>query len=118
MPVNRSMGSKSTVDSDHKLVESRAELDNPRACGLNVHAERKPRGIVEQQDDAVEFTFTRASRQRQPDGMKQIAATKIETFFKRRDHLFEAVRSERRGIEQQQSEMTDHVARTLTSDDR
>jgi len=49
--------------------------------------------------------------------MEQIAAANFEGLFQVRNHVFEAVGIEWCGIEQEESELADHVARGVAGED-
>src|SRR6516225_475428 len=75
-------------------------------------------GIVEKQDDPVEFAFASATRESKPEGMEEIAATNLESLFKVSHNVLEPVGVERLRVEKEESELADDVAGGVTSEDR
>jgi hypothetical protein len=99
------------------LVKGGAEFEDASAGGLDGHRERKSGRIVEQQDDPVKFAFTRASRQGKANGMKKIAAAKLEVLLEFADNFLEMVRIEGCGIQEKQGKMPHDLASGIAGED-
>jgi hypothetical protein len=99
-------------------IEGRTEFEDASADGFDRDGEGQHRGIVEKQDDPVEFAFAGATRESKPEGMEEIAATNLESFFKVSHNVLEPVGVERLRVEKEESELADDVAGGVTSEDR
>ena len=91
-------------------IEGRTEFEDAGADGFDRDGEGQSGGIVEKQDDPVEFAFAGATRESKPEGMEEIAATNLESFFKVSHNVLEAVGVERLRVEKEESELADDLA--------
>jgi hypothetical protein len=92
------------------LVEGGAEFEDAGAGGFDRDGEGESGGFVEEEGDAVEFTFTDAASESETDGMEKIAAAEAAGVFQVGDDFLEAFGGEGDGIEEEQREMADYVA--------
>jgi hypothetical protein len=99
-----------------KLVEGGAEFEDAGADGFYWDGKGEVGGIVEEEDDAVEFAFAGAAGEREADGMEEVAAAGFEIFLQGGDDLFEALGGEGRRVEEEKGEVTDDVAGGVAGD--
>src|SRR3974390_1675767 len=99
-------------------IEGRTEFEEAGAAGFDRDGEGQSGGIVGKQDGPVEFAFAGATRESKPEGMEEIAATNLESFFKVSHNILEAVGVERLRVEKEEGELADDVAGGVTSEDR
>src|SRR5208283_3063632 len=94
-----------------------AKFHDACAYGLHGHGKRQRGGFVHKENDAVEFALASPPGQRQPDGMKQVAAAHLERLLQVRHNLLETVRGERLRLKQQQGELPENFAGGITGKD-
>jgi hypothetical protein len=99
-------------------IEGRTEFEDAGADGFDRGGEGQSGGIVEKQDDPVEFPFAGATRESKPEGMEEVPAANLESFFKVSHNFLEAVGVQRLRVEKEESELADDVAGGVTSEDR
>src|SRR5690242_18746867 len=86
------------------------------ACAGRFYGNRKrqSRCFVEQQNDAVERTVARTAGERQAHGIKHLAARQFQLRFQRREDFLESLGGQRRSIQEQQRQVPQHIARSVT----
>jgi len=98
------------------LIQRGTEFEDARADGFYGGGEGESGGLVEEEDDAVEFAFADAAGQREANGMEEIAAADAAGFLQIGGDFLKAFGGEGRGFENEQGEMTDDVAGGVTRD--
>ena len=102
--------------SGRHLIEGGAEFEDAGADRFHRDGEPLNGGMVEKQDDAIEFAITGASCQNQAEWVEKIPAANLESLFEISHDFFEPVGVERLWI-QKKSKLADDVAGGVTGED-
>lgn len=100
-----------------RLIQSSAEFDDAFASDFYGSGEICGGGGVEEKNDAIKLPFAGTACKRETQRLKQFAAAYIEIELQFVDKLAEVIGSQRRGIEQESSELAQSFACSVARHD-